>query len=308
MNHYQKLESKLKNNIIYFSFEAIGTKWIIAIEISNSIDIDFLKNNIIHIVHEFDKQYSRFRADSILYSLKNKLGKFKVGSEFVKILKFYKEFHDVTFGAFSPFSGIVLDSIGYDKDYSFKIDNCSNKLNIPSFNEAIKFIDSETIFLLKKISLDFGAIGKGFLVDKIYSFLLNLGINYFFINAGGDIRFYSKLNDETLSVGLENPLKSDEIVGIYPLKSTQSICGSSILKRSWMNKNHIIDFESFNSVSGDVIASFVVADSACIADALATIFLLPKFNYYKLDYKFESLLIFKDLSCRYTDGFKEHLF
>lgn len=308
MNHYQNLKNKHKNNIKTFTFEAIGTKWVIDLHIYSSQEyIKFIQDKISYILNDFELKYSRFRTDSLLYSLRNKVGKFKVGSEFVQILNIYKYFYDLTLGLFSPLCGAVLENLGYDKDYSFEIRNNIN-FEVPSFNNAIKIIDLENIELLQKISFDFGALGKGFLIDKVYNLLINLNVNYFIINAGGDIRFYSNNSNDFINVALEHPLDNAFIIGNYALKSTKAICSSSVIKRAWDNKNHIIDLNKKDSVQTDVISSFVVYENACFADALATICLLPNAQNFKINKDFESLIIFKNLSCKFSDGFKNCLF
>lgn len=308
MNHYQNLNSKPRNSIKTFIFEAIGTKWIIDLDLYNlRLDTKFIQDKILYTLNDFELKYSRFRTDSFLYSLRNKLGKFKVGSEFVQILSIYKYFYDLTSGLFSPLCGSVLENLGYDKDYSFEIRN-NTDFQIPSFDNAIKIIDLESIELLQKISFDFGALGKGFLIDKVYNLLINLNINYFIINAGGDIRFYSNNTDDFIDIVLEHPLDTGLIIGNYALKSTKAICSSSTIKRAWKGKNHIIDLDKKDSVQSNVISSFVVYDNACFADALATICLLPNAQNFRINKNFESLIIFKDLSCKFTDGFKNCLF
>lgn len=308
MNHYQNLKNKQKNNIETFTFEAIGTKWIIDLDTYTlREDTKFIQNKILYTLNDFELKYSRFRTDSLLYSLRNQVGKFKVGSEFVQILNIYKYFYDLTSGLFSPLCGSVLENLGYDKDYSFEIRNNTN-FETPSFDNAIKIIDLENIELLQKISFDFGALGKGFLIDKVYNLLINLNVNYFIINAGGDIRFYSNNSNDFINIALEHPLDNTLIIGNYCLKSTKAICSSSIIKRAWKSKNHIIDLNKKDSVQTDTISSFVVYDNACFADALATICLLPNAQNFKINKNFESLIIFKDLSCKFTEGFKNCLF
>ncbi len=63
----------------------------------------------------------------------------------------------------------------------------------PASFKDIRFIDSETIILNKKLNFDFGGIGKGFAVDKGIDSLLCSGIKYGGINAGGDLRFFGDI-------------------------------------------------------------------------------------------------------------------
>lgn len=137
-----------------FNFEGIGTYW----TISYFDKDDALDQSIVDIVEDFDHKYSRFRIDSILYSLKDKKGVFKVGEEFVNILKLYFEFYFYTKGSFTPLVGITLEDLGYDKSYSF----VPNKYlrSVPPLDASIKILSRDTIEVLKPVTLDFGALGK----------------------------------------------------------------------------------------------------------------------------------------------------
>lgn len=147
---------------------------------------------------------------------------------------------------------------------------------------------------------------KGFLIDKIYDFLISKNIDEFIINGGGDIRFFSKSNTYT-EIALEHPINPNLAIGIYRLQSGKSICASSRVKRVWKGHSHIIDLSSKSS-SDEFIASWVVADNATIADALATIALLSNSADYKFPYTFELLLIGSKQDAVFSDGFKNCLF
>lgn len=280
-------------------FDRIGTKWSISIDSQISIESD-----IINLVEEFDQNYSRFRVDSLLYSLKNKVGVFQVGKEFVEILRIYFDFYNKTQGRFTPLSGIVLEDLGYDKDYSFI--QKEKIRNIPGLEDSIQILSDEKIKVLKPISLDFGGIGKGFLIDKIYNFLREKSIDEILINGGGDIRFFSKKR-EYIDIGLENPINADEVIGIYKLKSSMSICGSSTLRRAWNGKNHIVDTVQKDGTKEN-ISSWIVSDNAKLSDLLATIFLIPGFEEFELPNNFEYLLIDSNMHAYYSDSFKDRLF
>lgn len=283
-----------------FNFEGIGTYW----AISYSDTDNYLDSEIFDIVKDFDSKYSRFRIDSQIYSLKDKKGVFKVGEEFVDILKLYFEFYSYTKGSFTPLVGITLEDLGYDKSYSFVPNKCLR--SVPPLDCSIKILSKDTIEVCKPITFDFGGLGKGFLIDKIYNFLISKNIDEFIINGGGDIRFFSKSNAYT-EIALEHPVDPKLAIGIYRLQSGKSICASSRVKRAWNGHSHIVDLSSKLSTD-EVIASWVVADNATIADALATIALLSNSSDYKFPYTFELLLIGSKLNAVFSDGFKNCLF
>ena len=285
------------------SFESIGTYWNIELDCTND---GKLKDEIFKLVNDFDAVYSRFRPDSLVYKLKNRLGKYHVGRDFVELLKTYRSFFYISGGYFTPFSSMVLDNLGYDERYTFNVRDAQS-IQLPDFDESIDFVGSDSIVLKKKVSLDFGAIGKGWLIDKLYKYLRTKPLKRFVINGGGDIMFYST-DEEKLKVFLEHPLEVGEFIGFYWLKSGYSICGSSVIRRFWRGNHHIIDPFLKCSTSGQKIASFVVSRSASLSDALSTLCLLPVSENIKIPSEFDSMVIYSDMSSRFTDGFRDCLF
>jgi thiamine biosynthesis lipoprotein len=256
----------LKMNL---EFEALGTKWLIksSNKPNQNLDIEILKK-----INDFENTFSRFNNNSLISNLKNIIGVCKVNEDFTEILKIYFEFENLSEGKFTPLIGENLERIGYDRNYSFKQN--SQIIDLPRLSEAIEVIDENTIKLKQKVNLDFGAIGKGFLVDKVADFLKNYCSN-FYINAGGDI-YYFDILDRPLEIFLENPLDSKKAIAKIQLPSSFAICGSSNNRRKWYYFSHII------GSSEEIIASWAIHEKCSYADALSTCLMLSlKINYMK---------------------------
>ena len=98
-------------------------------------------------------------------------------------------------------------------------------------------------------------------------------IHNFCIDAGGDIIYFNTSN-KPISIGLENPYSIKQVIGEVRILN-KSICASAGNRRKWGKFHHIIDPHTLKSPDS-VIASWVVADTALIADAIATcLFLVP---------------------------------
>jgi FAD:protein FMN transferase len=69
-------------------------------------------------------------------------------------------------------------------------------------------------------------------------------------------------------VGLEHPTEAGTAIGLVELQN-QSICGSSGAKRKWAQYTHILNPHTKSSPPADM-AVWVVADTALLADGLAT--------------------------------------
>jgi len=275
-------------NQTQFIFEAIGTRW--AIDIYEEIaeqKLKILKQSIHEDIELFDKKYSRFRDDSLVSSIAEKAGEYDLDSEGRALLDLYHTLYTLTSGSFTPLIGNILSDAGYDKTYSFH----SKKLVSPPEWESVLHYTKNILFVKKPVLLDFGGIGKGFLIDKIGKYLKKENIDNFCIDAGGDI-LYSHKSKLPLLIGLENPHNTKQVIGEVRIVN-QSICASAGNRRKWGKFHHIIDPHTLKSPE-TVIATWVIADTAVIADAIATcLFLVPP-EKLTTDFEFEYCIISSD--------------
>ena len=154
----------------------------------------------------------------------------------------------------------------------------------------------------KPVILDFGAAGKGYLIDIVSRLIEENGYTEYCVDAGGDIYHRSK---DKLKIGLENPKNTEEALGVYEL-GNESICGSAGHRRSWGDFTHIINPKTLKSPK-EIIALWVVADSAIVADAIATcLFFVPADKVSK--YKFKYLIVRDDFSIEKSPDFNAELF
>jgi len=103
--------------------------------------------------------------------------------------------------------------------------------------------DYPKITIKKPEALDFGAGGKGYLVDIVSDLIKEYGGREFCIDAGGDIRYESS---KPLRVGLENPNDMNQAIGVATIANT-SLCASSGSRRKWGNFHHIINPHTLKS-------------------------------------------------------------
>ena len=99
-----------------WQFEAIGTTW--TIETPETLAED-VKQAVWQRIDEFDKTWSRFRADSTVNRLRTEAS-VDLGAYAVELLGIYDEFYGTTVGAVSPLVGVSMEQLGYDQDFSFE--------------------------------------------------------------------------------------------------------------------------------------------------------------------------------------------
>ncbi|MDD2656472.1 MAG: FAD:protein FMN transferase [Patescibacteria group bacterium] len=285
------------------TFEAIGTHWQIDIfEDSPLFDevnfFDSLKSRI----EKFEQTYSRFREDSWLRGICSKPGEYELPSDAEVLFDLYFEFYKLTDGIFTPLIGQTLMDAGYDEKYSLQ---AKEKISKPKKLEEVFEYNFPILIVKEKAILDFGACGKGYIIDIVSELLVEANIKHFCVDAGGDI-FYKNNGTEKMRVGLENPNNFSEVIGVAEIHN-QSICSSSGSRRKWGDFNHIINPKTLESPK-DVIATWVIADTAILADALATSLHLVDKKAFLEKYKFEYVIMYADNSVEKSDNFLGELF
>lgn len=285
-----------------FVFEAIGTSWIINITTPLTPQS---KKNILDLIEkrimQFDKTYSRFRKDSVITKISRKKGTYRMPPDAKKLFSLYKNLYDATEHALTPLIGQTMSESGYDADYSLTPQHLTK---LPTWEDVIEY-KYPNLSVKKPILLDFGAAGKGYLVDIIAELIKKNGITDFYINAGGDI-LHSDLANKPIKVGLEHPKDLSKVIGVAVI-ANQSICASSGNRRDWGKFHHIINPHTLSSPR-NILCSWVIADSAILADGLATSLFLTSGKKLKTKFNFEYVVLQNDLTYEASSNFPAELY
>ncbi len=265
-------------------FEAIGTHWWIQ---PGKVELDAPK--IKQVIEGIDQTWSRFRDDSIVAKMAISAGIYPLLPSDIELLNWYRQLYLATDGFVTPLIGQTLADAGYDSDYSLK-----PKAEIaitPTWDEVLS-LGKTSLTLRRPALIDVGAAGKGYAVDKV----AELFKGDYCIDAGGDI----KVGDIKMDIGLEDPRDPTKLIGVATVKNT-SICGSAINRRAWKGWNHVINPKSSKPVD-DIIATWVICDSAMQADGLATalFFVSPDKLRHLADFKY--CIMYSDGSIKVTDN------
>lgn len=287
----------------HFNFQAIGTTWNIDIP----ADFDAKKEQVLlqsikDRIAQFDSAYSRFRKDSLVASIARRAGRYVFPADALPMMDLYKELYILTGGLMTPLIGQVLSDAGYDAEYSLKPK--SSIASAPRWEDVIEY-KHPNILTKKPVILDFGALGKGYLIDIVAGVIRDHGIKNYTVDAGGDIAYFNEAS-RPLHVGLEDPEDSKQIIGTANIIN-QSICGSAGNRRAWNKFHHIINPETVESPR-HIIGLWVLADTTILADALATALFFVEPDRLTTKYKFEFAIFYEDHSARLSPDFPGELF
>ena len=288
-----------------FKFEAIGTAWKIDLyrQLDQTEEISIfsaIKNRI----ELFDKAYSRFRADSLVTKMSKQTGDFILPDDAEPMMSLYHDLYVRTGGLVTPLVGNLISDAGYDAQYSLQQ---KKELRVsPAWDDVLDY-KHPTLSILKPVLLDFGAAGKGYLIDCVGQVLETAGVTEYCIDAGGDILHKNIVpNSAPVRVGLENPDNISQVIGVYTL-GNGSICGSAGNRRAWGDFTHIINPKTLVSPR-DILATWVIADTALLADALATCLFFVSTDALAGTYDFEYVLVRSDHSIEKSTNFSGEIF
>ncbi len=288
MMQFQKSKTKHK-----LEFQAIGTRWTIDADIAADVTKKILKK-----IDEFDKNYSRFRTDSLVTKISLQPGTYELPSDAKLLIDFYHQLYDATGGLVTPMIGSVMEEAGYDKQLSFQ----SKKLHSPpAWDNAIDF-NFPKLTTSQPIQLDFGAAGKGYLVDIISQLLHENNIFNYCINAGGDML----IKGQPKIVGLENPDDFSQAIGSVTVVD-EAICASAGNRRKWADFHHTINPKTLQSPTS-VKAIWVRAKTTMLADGIATaLYFIDPVKLHE-QFTFEHAIIKEDDSIEFSQGFNATYF
>jgi thiamine biosynthesis lipoprotein len=284
------------------AFEAIGTTWRIdLLQDVSPEQRDQLMRAILARIDVFDRDYSRFREDSLVTEMARKAGTYVLPDDAEPMMAIYRKLYDLTDGRFTPLIGQVMVDAGYDAKYSFKPTPLTRP---PRWEDALSYRHPQ-LEVKQPVWLDFGSAGKGYLIDIVAEVIRGHGIDSYCVDAGQDI-LHRSADGSKRRVGLEHPSDFSKVIGVVEL-GNESICGSAGNRRNWADYHHIIDPRTLLSPR-HMLSAWVVAKTAMVADALATALFLVEPEKLAPHFDFEFLTLYPDMGARFSQGFKAEIF
>lgn len=132
-------------------------------------------------------------------------------------------------------------------------------------------IDQSTVFLKnEKTRISFGGIGKGYAVDRAFSFLESKGLVNFSVNGSGDLRVHSASDaPRPWKLGIRNPFSKNptQAAGMVQLAN-----GALVSSGTYVQGQHIISTQRESQLK--FISMTLIADTTMMADVYATTLML----------------------------------
>ena len=280
------------------SFEGIGTQW----EISSPLPLGpSLTERLLARVEKFDADWSRFRGDSLVSAMARTPGRYDFPDEAGQLGKLYRTLYGISAGTMTPLIGASLERLGYDAAYSLQ--PAGSPLPAPAWDDVLDW-NGTSITTSAPVVLDIGAAGKGLLVDLLAAELEAAGVDAYVIDGSGDLL---ARGPSAVPVALEHPYNPDQAIGVVRLAG-RALCASAANRRAWGDGlHHVLDGTTGRPVQ-TAVATWALAETAVLADALATaLFFVPGAQLQEA-FDFSWLTVYSDGSAGYSEEFEGTLF
>ena len=241
-------------------------------------------------LHKLYDNYRSYDGITNVKTLNENAGKkpLKVDKDLLSLIKFSKENYEKTLGKVNIAMGNVLtiwhyvreENAGEEDDKKTILPKKEDLMNANEHSDINSVILDEknmTVFIKDpKVSIDFGAIAKGYATEIIARELESKGIKNASINAGGNVRTIGLPGDgrKEWKIGLQNPdVNNKKNIKILNINGSKSIVTSGDYQRFFMHNgkryHHIVDPKTLQPETLYRAVSIVTDDSG-LADMLST--------------------------------------
>ena len=244
-----------------FAFDAIGTPW--------RIDADgpitaAARADVAARVERFDRDWSRFRDDSLVAEIATGAGEWALPPEGGRLFALYRRLYDLTDGRVSPFVGGTLARLGYGPSTP-AVAAATTAGRVTAW-EGLATVRGDVLRTTDATIVDVGAAGKGLLVDLVLDVLRAHDVTGVTVDASGDLRV---AGDRRERVALEHPFDARRAIGVVEVMDG-ALCASAVNRRVWGDGlHHVIDGRTGRPVE-NVVATWALAPTAMVADGAAT--------------------------------------
>ncbi len=208
----------------------------------------------------------------------------EVDERIIEMLVLSEQMRDLSDGNFNVCMGSVL-SIWHDARDAAERD--PEGAALPSYDEllaAAEHISAENLVINTKnstvqlldpeMSLDVGAIAKGYTAERVADMLSDMGVTAYVLDFGGNIRAGEKLGGGEFTAGIRNPdLYAEQPYARRLNIKNCSLVTSAVDQRFYtvggVRYHHIIDKDTLMPEDNYLSVS-VMTESSAVADALST--------------------------------------
>ena len=241
-----------------------------------------LYNELFHRIELIDTEFDPNRASSDVSRINAAAGDHavSVSEDVISVVKRALSYAELSGGLFDPTIGPVVKLWSIGTDEAHVPNDRYIRAALPLVDYRAVVVDGDTVFLEKEgMSLDLGALVKGFAADSLCEMLAARKVPRAIIDLGGNIYVYGKkIDNEPWYVGIKNPDNESGDPALVLQLGECSVVTSGVYERFFVQNgkryHHIFDTRTGYPLETDLLSATVICSSSVDADALSTLVFL----------------------------------
>lgn len=261
------------------SFEYFDTVTNIVGYAASGEEFDNTKNYIFSELEKYHNLYDIYNLHDGIANIKTineSRSPVKVDGDIINLIEYGKNIYSLTDGKTNIAMGAVLSIWRDCREDGTRLPEMSELISASEHcnpDDIITDRKNRTVFLAdEKMSLDVGAIAKGYAAEMIAESLREKGISGYLISIGGNVcAVGAKPDGKQWTVGIEDPSGEgfSEIVGVCDMSVVTSGSYQRYFELDGVRYHHIIDPDTLFPENRFVSVTVISGNSA-LADALST--------------------------------------
>jgi len=248
---------------------ALGTTF--SISVSDYAGVEHFPKQLDSIFVDINASLSTYQENSRI-SRYNKGERIQLDEDFLANFLLSKQLYQETEGYFNPALQPVLQWYQTDKQIPL-----NQVLAYTAFDSIALVETEEGVFLQgnKKYALNFNAIAKGYIVQKIGDFLARRGAENYMVEIGGEIALKGLNSDgKPWQIAIEKPILTEKsaqaILSLTDISMATSGNYKQFIESNGEKRSHIINSKTGLPEHSSLIAVTVLHVDCAVADAWAT--------------------------------------
>ncbi len=230
-------------------------------------------NEIEELYKKYELIVSKYNEDSELYKVNNNQV-VEISNELKDVINYSLNWYDKSNGLLNINMGKITEIWNDFRNQNINLPT-KEQLNINTDIENIT-LNNNTITYNENLNIDLGSTAKGYITEQAKEILQNLNIDYYLINAGGNV-IVGESTKNYYNIGIKSPIENDTFMIIKDENISVVTSGSyeRFYEVDGILYHHIIDPYT-NYPANHMKSVTVIGKNSSDCDALSTIlFLMP---------------------------------
>ena len=235
-------------------------------------------NDALHLCDTYEAMLSRTIESSTLHQVNDSIS-MEVPPEFGQLLETGLAYCELSNGAFDITIGGLssLWNFTAEQPHIPSSESISNALPSVDYTKInLVQLDSGNYLISKpaETMIDFGAIAKGFIADKIKTFLLDNNIHNAIINLGGNVLCIGAKNDNSpFNVGIRKPFNDNELLFTLNVNNLSVVSSGNYERYFYENGelyHHILNPKTGYPYQNELTNVTIISNNSLQGDCLST--------------------------------------